>query len=161
MKSCFHLTAFIFGIVTASGPGEACMMMARIDLQDVRYADTVVIGQIDDYRIVLDPVARKQRRELLASSPNMSQELRKAFTEQKGFLSDYARFEVRVEKVLVGKPVKSLSATWDNSTFGEPEKLGPGSFLIALRDPRSKRPPLRGPSATILPSPEPGLLTVL
>jgi hypothetical protein len=39
--------------------------------------------------------------------------------------------------------------------------MPPGPFLIGLRDPRSRIPPLRGPSATLLPSPEPDVLAVL
>lgn len=34
-------------------------------------------------------------------------------------------------------------------------------YLIALRESSSKTPPLRGPSATTLPNPEPNLLAVL
>lgn len=39
--------------------------------------------------------------------------------------------------------------------------MAAGSYLIALRRPASAIPPLRGPSATIMPSPDPNSLTLL
>jgi hypothetical protein len=80
---------------------------------------------------------------------------------EKSLMSDYAAFEVQVDKVLLGKAPHRLSVTWDNSTFGEPKSMGAGPYLFALRRPSSPTPPLRGPSATILPNREPGSLTVL
>lgn len=81
--------------------------------------------------------------------------------DQTSFLSDYARFDVIVDQVLAGKAPRMVSVTWDNSTFGEPASMPPGLYLIALRVPGSMAPPLRGPSATILPTPEPALPTLL
>ena len=161
MKGYWVGAALTFAIVTASEPAHACMIFGGLDLNDIHYADVVVIGRISNYKIVIDTVVRQKRKEMLASSPDMPVELRKILTEQTVFLSDYARFDVQVDEVLVGKAPKTLSVTWDNSTFGEPEKLSAGPFLIALRDPSSGLPPLRGPSATILSNPEPGSLTVL
>jgi hypothetical protein len=86
-------------------------------------------------------------RELHEKTP----EGRKLLSEQKGFLDDYARFDVLVDEVLVGNPPKVLTVTWDNSTFSESDKLGEGPFLIALREPGARTPPLRGPSATVMP----------
>lgn len=140
---------------------QACVMRAKLDLRDVQYADTVVVGRIENYRIVLDEAVRKDRRKWLAESKDTPPKVREILTNQKGFLTDYARFDVIVDEVLFGKPQESFSATWDNSTFGEPEKLGPGPFLIALRDPKSRMAPLRAPSATIFPNREPDLLTLL
>lgn len=119
-------------------PALACAIPAELDLRDVQYADTVVVGRIENYRIVLDEAVREERRKWLAESKDMPPKLRDILTNQKGFLTDYARFDVIVDEALSGKPQESFSATWDNSTFGEPEKLGPGPFLIALRDPKSR-----------------------
>ncbi len=66
-----------------------------------------------------------------------------------------------VDEVLLGQPGHLLSLSWDNSTFGEPKSLPSGPFLIALRDPHSRIPPLRAVSATVSPNPELGALTLL
>jgi hypothetical protein len=127
---------------------------------DVRFADIVVVGRISNYRIVRDPEIRRQRREQLAD-PDLPASLREIFENQTSFLSDYARFDILVDDVLAGKAGRKLTVTWDNSTFGEPDSMPGGQYLIALREPSSNAPPLRGPSATILPNREPGSLTVL
>jgi hypothetical protein len=139
--------ALAFCFLLASPQAHACMMIARLEPGDIKYADVVVVGRITDYEVVLDPEIRRQQKEAVA--PN------------RRFLSDYARFRILVDEVLVGKPPKILFATWDNSTFGEPSRMEEGPFLIGLRDPHSKSPPLRGPSATIMPNQEPQTLTVL
>jgi hypothetical protein len=77
-------------------------------------------------------------------------------SEQKHFLSNYARFKGLVDEVLVGQPPDVISVTW-HATL----KTKEGRYLIGLRKPGSRSPPFRGPSATILPSPEPESLTVL
>lgn len=136
-------------------------MEASLELDDIKYASVVVIGRIVDYEIVLDQAVRKKWKEMLERSADKSTESWRLDSEQKRFLSDYARFKVLVDKVLVGQPPNVISVTWNNSTFGEPEKMKEGPYLIGLREPGSKSPPLRGPSATILPSPEPKSLTVL
>ncbi len=135
--------------------------MSGLKLDDVKYASVVVIGRIVNYEIVLDQKVRKERKEMLDRSADKSTEYWRMMSEQKGFLSDYARFKVVVDKVLVGKSPKVISVIWDNSTFGEPETMKKGQYLIGLREPGSKIPPLRGPSATILPAPNPKSLTVL
>jgi hypothetical protein len=122
-------------VMLAAQPAIACMMNAGFNPEDIKYASVVVIGRITNYEIV------RPKKDYA--------------------LSDYARFKVLVDEVLVGQPPKVISVTWDNSTFGEPEKMAEGPYLIGLRDPGAKRPPLRGPSATVLPSPEPEALTVL
>lgn len=148
-------------IMLAAKPASACFMVAERKLDDVKYASVVVIGRIVDYEIVLDQAVRKERKEMLERSADKSTEYWRLMSEQKDFLSDYARFKVLVDEVLVGQPPRVISVTWDNSTFGEPEKMKAGHYLIGLREPDAKSPPLRGPSATILSSPEPKSLTVL
>jgi hypothetical protein len=151
----------LIAMAAGSGPAHACYVAAPLRLEDVRSAKTVVIGRISNYEIVRDRSAREERRTFLAGHPDISPEYRKSLEEQDGFLSDYARFDVLVEEVLAGKAPKIIRVTWDNSTFGEPESMPGGKYLVALRDPGSPLPPLRGPSATILPAPEPDTLTVL
>lgn len=147
-------------VMLAAKPASACRTMANLRFDDIKYASVIVIGRITNYEIVLDQAARQRHKEMLAR-PDWPPEARKLLSEQQHFLSDYARFDVLVDEVLVGKPQAVLSVTWDNSTFNEPDKMEEGPFLIALREPDAKIPPLRGPSATIMPSLEPQKLTVL
>ena len=146
---CNSLYAIAFFLVTvfAAKPANACVVMADLKPEDIKYASVVVVGRIVDYKIV-----RPQ--------DEVSKHWRKA-NGQKDILSDYARFNVVVEEVLAGQSPKTISVTWDNSTFDEPRRMGKQAYLIALRQPGSELPPLRGPSATILPSQEPDLFTVL
>lgn len=150
------ITAFAGQLV--AGPVQACIASSPLDVDDIRYADVVVVGRIADYRIVYDEASRQR----LLKIPNLSPKLRQLYEDRsKTILSDYAQFEVVVDEVLVGQVPARFWATWQNSTFGEPETMGTGPFLIALRQRESEIPPLRGPSATVLPDPQPGLLTVL
>lgn len=132
--------------------------MARLDLTDVKYADVVVIGRVSDYEHVLDPEARKRREDVMRTA---SEPLKVIIGKQSRFLSDYVRFQVNVDEVLSGDAANEFAVTWDNSTFGEPKMIKPGSYLIAVRKSGTQRPPLRGASATIMPTPEPDKMTVL
>lgn len=140
------------------GSVHACMVSVPQKLEDVRYADVVVVGRIANYRIIRDEAFRRRMLRL----PNLPADLRKTYQDpKKGLLTDYARFDITVEEVLAGRAPPRLSATWDNSTFPEPDRMKPGRYLIALRRPSSASPPLRGPSATIMPNREPKALTLL
>ena len=151
----------ISGLLIMATQAGACMTFAPLKIEDVAYADVVVIGRISNYEVVLDQEVRRQRREYLAKSSELPASEKKRLAEQKDFLSDYARFDISVEQILAGKPPAKLTVTWNASTFGEPKTMPSGPFLIALRTPGSRIPPLRGPSATVFPDPEPGLLAVL
>lgn len=126
----------LLAIAAANVPAHACILRAERNLDDVKFADLVVVGRVVNYKII--------RRE--ESWPK---------------LSDFARFDIEVGEVLIGERRPKVSVTWDNSTFGEPENMPAGPFLIALRDPKSPIPPLRGPSPYIGPNPDPAALTVL
>jgi hypothetical protein len=137
---------------------QACITYVGPTLEDVRFADVVVVGRVSNYRIVRDEAFRRQ----MLASPHLTEDLRKIYEDpRESLLSDYARFDVQVEEVLVGRPPNKLSVTWDNSTFGEPGQMAAGPYLIALRRPGSASLPLRGPSATIRPSPDLKALTLL
>lgn len=144
---CFNLVSF----------ANACIVRAPFEPEDVLYADAVVIGRVANYEVIKDYEAREQREGLIARIPL----LRDFLTEDRGYLSDYARFEVRVDKVLLGNVEDVFTVTWDNSTFGEPKSVEDDIYLIAVRDPSKPAPPLRGPSATILPAPEKETLSLL
>lgn len=151
----------LFAIVIASAvsaPAYACRMYSPLELDDVKYADAVVIGRIANYHIVRD---QEFRRKMLAS-PFLSAEDKKFYADPtKGLMSDYARFDVIVSQTLSGRVPKRFSVTWDNSTFGEAASLPTGQYLLALRKPGGRIPPLRGPSATILPDRKDGTMTIL
>jgi hypothetical protein len=143
--------------MTFAAPASACRTNAPLHIEDVRFADLVVVGRISHYRIVRD---LQFRRKMLAS-PHLRPEDRKYYAADSVLLPDYARFEMIVDEMLAGKAPRRIAVTWDNSTFGEPETMAAGPFLIAFRRPTSAMPPLRGPSATIRGNREPGLLTLL
>lgn len=144
--------------VALPAPASACRIYVRPVLEDVRLADVVVVGRIEHYRVVRDEAFRRR----MLKSPRLSAELRSIYADpHKSLMPDYVRFDVRVEEVLLGRASRRLSVTWDNSTFGEPESMPPGPYLIALRRPTSPMPPLRGPSAAIMPAPDPRALTLL
>lgn len=138
-------------------PAHACRTSAELVIADIAYADVVVVARIANYRIVRDQAFRER----MLANPNITPEMRALYTGRNGLLPDYARFELQVSEVLSGKAPKRLTVTWDNSTFSEPEAMPPGPYLIALRKPGSAPPPLRGPSATIVPNQEPDTLTLL
>ena len=142
---------------------SACRAHAPLKLDDIKYANVVVVGRIVDYEIVLNQVARQERKKEIERSSfnNYPPEIRKMLSEQKKFSSDYARFNVLVDEVLVGEAANIITVTWNNSTFGEPDKIEAGKYIIGLRESGSKKPPLRGPSATVLASQEPKLLKLL
>lgn len=144
--------------MASSNSASACVTRARLDLADIKHADVVVIGRISDYEHVLDPDARKRREDMMRTAP---EPLRAILGKQSSFLSDYVRFQVNVDEVLSGDAPNVFPVTWDNSTFGEPDTIKPGSYLIAVRKSEAQRPPLRGASATIMPTPEPDKMTVL
>lgn len=148
----FKRTAATVALVIAAtaGPADACRMAAPLNLEDVRYADAVVIGRIVDYHVVRDV---ESRRKMLAN-PKLPRDLRRYYQGRNGLLSDYARFTVKTASVLVGQAAERFAVTWDNSTFAEPETMPTGPYVIALRRPSSPMPPLRGPSATIVLKPD-------
>ena len=157
-----HWIASALALVTAAaaGPVQACMMSAPLVLEDVFYADVVVVGRIANYRIVRDPIIRQERRAALSEAIAKHPELLR-MVEEGGYMSDYARFDLLVDEVLSGQAGASIAVTWDNSTFGIPESMPAGPVLIALRRPGAPMLPLRAPSVTTLPDPEPGALAVL
>jgi len=137
---------------------QACRIFIQPRLEDVRFADVVVVGRITNYRIVRD---EEFRRRMLAS-PDLSAASRRIYEDPRaGLMSDYARFDIQVQEVLVGRASRTLSVTWDNSTFAEPDHMAGGPYLIALRRPGSASAPPRGPSGTIFAPADRQSLTLL
>ncbi|MCF2904789.1 hypothetical protein L0666_07300 [Octadecabacter sp. CECT 8868] len=145
-------------LVISTEATQACIMASPLNIDDVSFADVVVVGTVENYEIVRDITFRER----MLSNPELSDSLRELYSDpNQSLLSDYARFEVLVHETIVGDVSQRFMATWDNSTFAEPALLSNEQFLMAFRRPESPMPPLQGPSATILPAPEPQSLTVL
>lgn len=89
-------------------PANACEMHAPFDINDAENADLVVIGNIENYRLL--PFRGSSK-------------------------ADYAQFDVVVDKVIHGKSASAITVNWPNSTFALPESLPSGSMLIALGRP--------------------------
>ena len=155
---CRWLCAALIAAGVASQPAQACRRHTPAVLADVKFADAIVVGRVVGYTIVRN---REFRRRMLQAR-DLPDDLRKIYADPNSILiGDYARFDVMVGEVLAGRAPRTLRVTWSNSTFGLPKSLPRGPMLIALAGPGGKRPPLRGPSATIMPNREPGLPTVL
>lgn len=134
-------------VLFVAPPASTCKSRVALELGDIQCASVVIVGRTKNYEIV-------------QSTDKRSNSWRSK-SRSKRILSDYARFEVVVDAVLAGHPPQRIPVTWDNSTFGEHEAMKALPYLIALREPGSKTPPLRVPSETTLPTPESESLTVL
>ncbi len=137
MHKCLSL--FALSLLLNTQTAQAYMELRPLNVQDLQYAATVVVGRIENYHLIRDEGARRERRAVLAA-PNLSPVLREMLAKQDNFSTDYARFDVLVEEILIGKPQMSFSAVWHSMTFGEPKEIGAGPFLIALYDPKSPMP---------------------
>jgi hypothetical protein len=156
--------AAALSLLLAAWPAGACLMIAPLNLDDIKYASVVVVGRIVDYEIVLASPHRQFHKEM-SERPDLSPEARQEHLEmssrQKSLMGDYARFKILVDEVLAGQVPDVIYATWNNSTFGISKQMEEGPFLIGLHAPGSRTPPFRGPSATVTPPPEPETLMVL
>jgi hypothetical protein len=159
MRACWIAAASTLATIASAVPAQACTVSVEVDLADVQYADVVVVGRIRNYETVLDPAAREERRRWLAESPDMPAGQRREYERQANFIGDHARFEIAVDEVLLGNAPDRITATWDNSMFGEPDATPSGPVLVALRD-GSTSPP-RHVLGTDLIDARRGLLTVL
>lgn len=160
MKPVAWAAALTLVSLAVPGLAFACLMQAPLVLTDVTYADVVVVGRISHYKLIADQRWREDLRNRFVRTGGVDN-LIDSFAPAGKFISDYARFDIQVDEVLAGQAPKTLTVTWDASTFGEAKSMPTGPLLIALRRPGSPRAPLRGPSATVFPDPEPGALTVL
>lgn len=114
--------------IATAGPAVACRVNQPLNLNDVTQVDLVVVGTISDYEIVLDQQAREERRRQLADNPDMPAALRQALERQDSYLSDYARFTITVDEVLVGDAPRTLVVALESGASGQP----PGPRLFAL-----------------------------
>ena len=74
-------------------PSWACRVFVSPTFEDVNYADVVVLGRIDNYRIVRDEAFRER----MLTSRHLTADMRKMYSDSKqGLMSDYARFDIKV-----------------------------------------------------------------
>jgi hypothetical protein len=146
----------------SGAPALACIVPVPLQLEDIKFADVVAVGTIENYEIVLDESARDRRKKMLENLPeDTDPEFKKILEEQDGFMSDYARFDLRVDELLLGEAPATISVFWDNSSFGEPDKMTDGSVLIALVEPGKSLQLTSGFSPAILSHPDNQSLSVL
>jgi hypothetical protein len=138
MRHRFYFVPLIMALAVSAGSSSACRVMRPFDPTDVKRADTVVIGRISHYRIVLDRKVRARRKAELARPTGMSPEWRRSLVEQKHFETDTARFDIQVDTVLVGQPVRTLTATMGADVFGDAGRVPAGPILIALKAPEHR-----------------------
>ena len=133
--------AGILGVLAVSAtPSFACRVRGRLDLTMVARADVVVVGHIVDYELVPDletRIDRQQRyRQSYLTNPEIPQESRDAMArvwERDTFPGgDWARFTIEVREVLAGESPPRLRVAWTNGTYGLPEQMEPGPYVIAL-----------------------------
>ena len=129
--------AFFALALMASEPAVACQRLSPMDLRDVHSADTVVIGQIVDYRIVHDDTLRQQ----LLSKPDLPSSVRQNYERSQLLVFDYARFDIEVDEVLHGSAADRIAVTSPSSMFGKTGSPPSGLFLLALRNPTATTPP--------------------
>ncbi|PYB77002.1 hypothetical protein [Rhizobium wuzhouense] len=143
-------------LLVPASPAFACAKRAPLRLEDVSFADHVVLARVTRFEMVRDEEAHRRAQDLMAKlAPGRPQPTKVRL------MSDYARINLAVDEVLLGNAVESLTVSWVSPPYNEDFPLPSGAFVIALRNPASPIPPLRGASATILPPREPGLLQVL
>lgn len=142
MGGVFRLIGTI--ALTAAAPLQACIVDSPLKPADVKYADAVITGRILNYRIIRD---QKFRNEMLAN-PNLSKEERAYYRSGEPLMSDYALFDISVDRIWAGKAAAKVQVKWRNESFGLPKRMGAGPFLIALTYPNStKRLPMWGAGA--------------
>lgn len=99
MRRCLQAVAVSLGFLLMASPASACRAYAALDLSDIQYASVVVVGRIQKYEIV-QPTDKRSN-------------FWRAKSKSKKILSDYARFDVVVDGVLVGQPPQVITVTWD------------------------------------------------
>jgi len=114
----FVRCAAVIGLIAVSSDGaNACAMVGTLNLDNVRYADIVVVGRLSNYRVHL--------------------EQRDSGTWRIGMV------DLRIEQVLKGEAPESISVAIDDRGRGLSPRLTDGPQLVAIRIADSGSP--RGP----------------
>lgn len=125
------LVAVVLALSAAAPSAQACVIASAQNPADVQHAEVVVVGYLSHYEVVRDQEARERRRRQI-QDPDLSPELRNILRRSDGYMSDYARFRITVRETLRGEAPRTLTVTWNNSTYGEPSTMESGQYLVAL-----------------------------
>ena len=106
-------------------------------------ADVVVIGRVRRYERIAEPSARRDREARLARESDLSPEQRRRLRRA----TDYGRFTLAVDQVLMGRAPRTMTVFWrSNLMGGYPDSLPSGSYVIGLTQP--DRNPVGGLAAS-------------
>ncbi|PZM07864.1 hypothetical protein [Rhizobium tubonense] len=126
--SCFR----IFGIgivllISWTTVASACSRRHKLDYADVKDAEAIVVGHIEDYQLVADQAAQDGYRATL----DQSSTLPPTFDEN---IPVAAHFDIVVDEVLRGSVGRRLQISWSGGNYQLPPTLAPGPYFIALTD---------------------------
>lgn len=93
------LLAWNLAVGWASGTGGG-LIRAQWNVGDIDHADFVVMGRIANYGLILDPVIRERNREMAARRGDTK--IGEPESNASTFITDYAQFDIIVDKVLRG-----------------------------------------------------------
>jgi len=114
--------AAVIGLLTVSAENStACALVSTLNLDNVHFADFVVVGRISNYRVHLERLDG-------SVSP-----------------SAIGLFDLQVDQVLKGKAPHSISVAIDDRGQGLSPKVAKGLQLVAMRIAESGAP--RAPSS--------------
>lgn len=137
LAAVMFLGGMFFILIALCSPARACINLQPVDLASVRKADAVVIGRISNYAFILDPVIRQKHVE---NHPDLSPELLETLQTRPSFVTDYAKFDLQIDEILVGKVGQKIDVILYGSWIGPPESMPPEPILIALKNPNSGYP---------------------
>lgn len=132
-----HFLALSVGVslTGVSSSATACQFSSVLKAEQVNSADVVVIGRVTNYQVIRDEKSRAERREYLRTAKGLSRENRDLLSNQKDYITDYARFTLLVSEVLRGEVPKAITVTWDASTFSEPSTFPSDLRIVGLMKP--------------------------
>jgi len=143
-----RLLTLAAAVALPAGPAAACIMPAFFSPEIAIGADALVVGRIENYRIIVNQKGRDEDLRFFFKHGRWNR-LRDYFAPPGRHTGDYGRFDIAVDETLSGNVGRRLSVTWSDPP---PARPFTGKHLIALRqasDGRWSKPP------------EPNLLTVL
>lgn len=144
-------------------PARACIDLRGPDWIDVRYADLVLVGRVQNYRIVRDELERQAIRRL-SKDPVLGYLVKRDLERvRRGerMSGDYAKFDVLVHRRLLGTSPAIVTVAWSRPHFFDSGAMPSGPYVIAMRSPHSVGSSEARYQDADLRSREPSLPTVL
>jgi len=143
-------------------PAHACFGPLGLDLNDVRHADLVLVGRVQNYRIVRDERERQAIRRLSEDPVHSHLFKRDLEHVQRGdpMSGDYAKFDILVHRQLSGKSPPVLTVTL-NDPFRKFGDIAGRTYVFALLSLSSNSAPGSRDLRLYLVNREPDLPTVI